>query len=234
MDLSRRSRETEWMDTEAVPEADFAACLRDLATVNTLTLARPPTIAWLRRAVRGLPRDAELSVLDVGFGEGDMLRRIHRWGTRRGLRLRLHGIDLQPSSAAAAQALTPPGWGIRYETGDLFGIDPARRFDLVISSLFAHHLGDAEVVAFLRWMERTAQRGWFVNDLQRHVVAYHGFRALSSAAGWHRFVRHDGPVSIARAFHRADWARLLAEAGVAGVAEVRWRMPFRLCVGRLR
>ena len=52
------------MDTEAVSEADFAACLRDLATVNTLTRARPPTIAWLRRATRGLPRGAEVSVLD--------------------------------------------------------------------------------------------------------------------------------------------------------------------------
>ena len=222
------------MDTESVSEADFAACLRDLAVVNTLTRARPPTVAWLRRAARGLPPGAELSVLDVGFGEGDMLRRIHRWGVRRGLRLRLHGIDLQPSSAAAARALTPPSWGISYETGDLFDLDPARRFDLVISSLFTHHLDDDQVVAFLRWMERSAVRGWFVNDLERAPIAYHGFRALSAAAGWHRFVRHDGPVSIARAFRREDWARLLGRAGLREVAEVRWRVPFRLCVSRLR
>ena len=226
------------MDTEAVSEADFAACLRDLATVNTLTRARPPTIAWLRRATRGLPRGAEVSVLDVGFGEGDMLRRIHRWGRRRGLKLRLHGIDLQASSTAAARALTPASWGITYETGNLFDLDQdgasGRRFDLIVSSLFAHHLDDGQVVAFLRWMERSAGRGWFINDLERHAVAYHGFRLLSAAAGWHRFVRHDGPVSVSRAFRREDWAHLLGEAGLDGVAEVRWRLPFRLCVSRLR
>ena len=103
-DFSQRSPQTEWMDTEAVSEADFAACLRDLSTVNTLTLARRPTVNWMRRVARGMPAGAMLSVLDVGFGQGDMLRRIHRWGTRRGLRLRLVGVDLNPSSAAAAAA----------------------------------------------------------------------------------------------------------------------------------
>ena len=232
-DFSRRSPQTEWMDTEAVSEADFAACLRDLSAVNTLTLARRPTVNWLRRVARGMPAGATLSVLDVGFGQGDMLRRIHRWGTRRGLRMRLVGVDLNPSSAAAARATTPPGMAIEYETGDLFDIDAARRFDVILSGLFTHHLTDAEVVRFLRWMEASAVRGWFVNDLHRHALAYHGFRALSRLAGWHRFVQHDGPISVARAFRRRDWARLLDVAGLRGVAEVRWYTPFRLCVGRL-
>ncbi len=87
-------------------------------------------------------------------------------------------------------------------------------------------------MAFLRWMERHARHGWFVNDLHRHALPYHGFRLLARAMRWHRFVQHDGPVSIARAFRRAEWQRLLAEAGVPG--EVRWVFPFRLCVGRLR
>ena len=47
-------------------------------------------------------------------------------------------------------------------------------------------------------------------------------------------MQHDGPISVARAFRRREWARLLDEAGVAGVAEVRWHVPFRLCVGRLK
>ena len=90
------------------------------------------------------------------------------------------------------------------------------------------------MVRYLRWMEASAARGWFVNDLHRHWVAYHGFRALSTAAGWHRFVRHDGPLSVARSFRRAEWHDLLRRAGLAGVAEVRWHVPFRFCVGRVR
>lgn len=231
--FQRRSPQLEWMDTEDVSAEDFAQCLADLAVVNSVTLARPPTIAFMRLVARGLPVGARLSVLDVGFGEGDMLRRIHRWGTRRGLRMELSGVDLNPWSTAAAEAATPASMGIRYATGDLFDLPPGQT-DVVISSLFTHHLSDAQVVEFLVWMERRARHGWFVNDLHRHPVAYHGFRWLSRAAGWHRFVQHDGPISVARSFRRRDWNALLREAGLMGKATVRWHVPFRLCVSRVR
>jgi hypothetical protein len=81
-------------------------------------------------------------------------------------------------------------------------------------------------------MEVHAVRGWFINDLERHALAYHGFRLLGWAMRWHRFVRHDGAVSVARSFRPADWQALLSEAGVPG--EIRHRFPFRLCVSRLR
>ncbi len=229
IDWSTRSTATEWMDEPDADPADWAACLRDLTAVNTLTLARPPTVSFLRRAARGR---RTLSVLDVGSGGGDMLRRVARWGRRRGLALRLEGVDLGPASAPAADAATPPALNIRYRTGDVFD-EPPGSVDVVISSLFTHHLPDAEVVRFLQWMERTAVIGWFVNDLHRHPLAYHGFRALSAVAGWHPMVRHDGPVSVARSFRRADWARLLREAGVPE-ARVRWHLPFRYGVSRLR
>lgn len=231
--LRQRSTQLEWMDTEIIGEADFAACLADLAAVNTVTLARPPTIAFIRQVARRMAPGDVLSVLDVGSGEGDMLRRIHRWGTRRGLRMRLVGVDLNPWSTAAARAATPASMGIEYATGDLFDLPPGRT-DVVISSLFTHHLTDAQVVEFLAWMEAQATRGWFVNDLHRHALAMHGFRVLSGVAGWHRFVQHDGPISVARSFRRRDWDALLRRAGLVEVATVRWRLPFRLCVSRIR
>ena len=221
------------MDTHDVSPADFAACLADLNTVNTLTLARPPTVTFMRQVARGLPPGAALRVLDVGYGEGDMLRRIHRWGARRGLRLQLSGVDMNERSKLAAEAATPPGMGIEYRTGDLFDLQPGA-YDVVLSSLLTHHLDDDGVVRFLQWMEANARRGWFVNDLHRHPVAYHGFRALSAAAGWHRFVRHDGPLSVARSFTRGDWRELLRRAGLQDVARVRWHVPFRYCVSRVR
>jgi len=233
IDFRRRSPQLEWMDTESISAADFAQCLADLAVVNSVTLARPPTIAFMRQVARGMAPGARLSVLDVGFGEGDMLRRVHRWGTRRGLRMELSGVDLNPWSTAAAEAATPAAMGIRYVTSDLFDLPPGET-DVVLSSLFTHHLTDAQVVEFLVWMEARARRGWFVNDLHRHPVAFHGFRLLSGVAGWHRFVQHDGPISVARSFRRRDWDALLRQAGLAGKATVRWHLPFRLCISRIR
>ena len=221
------------MDTAPVSPEDFASCLGDLARVNVFTRAAAPTVAFLRRATRDWPRVKPLSVLDVGSGGGDMLRRIARWGARRGQALDLVGLDLHPHSTRAAELATPAGLPIRYVTGDVFALAPGVRFDLIVSSLFTHHLDDAQVVRFLRLMEERAGRGWFVNDLHRHRLALLGFRALSAAMGWHRMVRHDGAVSVRRAFSAGEWRQALAEAGVRD-ARVHWFMPFRLCVERIK
>ncbi len=216
------------MDTVAVPAEEFAACLGDLAMVNRVTLTHRPTLRWLSRATRG--RDA-FSLLDVGYGHGDALRRIARWARKRGKRAVLSGVDLDPSSEFSARRATPPDLDIDFRTGDALDYVPREKPDFIVSSLMAHHLPDAKVVEFIRWMQRTAGVGWFVNDLHRHRLAYYGFRALAGVARWHRFVGHDGAVSITRAFVRADWERYLAEAGAT--AEIRWMIPFRLCVSHL-
>ena len=152
---------------------------------------------------------------------------------RSGRQARLIGIDLNPRSEPAARALTPGGMAIEWRTGDAFALPPADTPDLVISSLVTHHMDDAEIVGFLAWMEATATLGWFVNDLHRHALAWHGFSAMSTLARWHPFVRHDGPLSIARSFRRADWDALLTQAGIT-TARVHWRFPFRYCVERTR
>lgn len=227
-----RSTDTEWMDTEAVAAGDYAACLADLATVNTVTLARLPTLGFIAQAGRRA-RGRPLRVLDVACGEGDMLRRLYRWGKHTGYPLVLAGLDLSAPGIDAARAATPAGLGIEYRVGDVFTA-PLGSVDVVISSLFTHHLSRPDIVRFLRRMEDEAAVGWFVNDLHRHALAYHGFRALSSLAGWHRFVRHDGPVSVARSFQHADWLAMLREAGLESQARLRWHVPFRWCVSRLK
>jgi len=234
-DFSRRSAETEWMDEEGVGLDEFRACLTDLATVNTLTLTRLPTIGWLGRLTRGMPRGTRLTILDVGSGHGDMLRRIHGWCRARGFEPDLIGLDLNPWSTATARDATSPELRIEYRTGDVFAFEPDRGIDAVVSAQFTHHLSDEQIVAFISWMERVARLGWFVSDLHRHPVPYHLFRGLAYVARWHRFVRHDGPVSIARSFRREDWIRYLREAGVdPDEVDVVWHVPFRLTVGRIR
>lgn len=228
--FAARSTETELMDGDDVPADVFAACVIDLANVNTLTLARPPTLAFLDRTLRGRDPAAPVTILDVGFGAGDMLRAIHRWAGRHGRTVRLIGIDLNPRSAPIAGRLTPTDWRIEYRTGDAFALDDP--IDIVLSSLVTHHMPDAEIVRFLRWSTDTARIGWFVNDLHRHWLPFYGFTAITAALRRHPFVRHDGPVSIARSFRRDDWLRLIDAAGLSrDRIEIAWRFPFRYCVG---
>ncbi len=233
-DWARRATEPEWMDDPALPPGRYAEVLRDLARVNVVTRAAPPTLGWLAAATRGR---RTTTVLDVGFGHGDLLRRLAHWARRARRDVRLAGVDLNPHSAPVARADTDPALGITWHTGDAAALvaslpEPP---DVVLSSLVTHHMADDELVAFVAWMERTARVGWFVNDLHRHPLAWHGFRVLAAAMRCDPIVRHDGALSVRRAFVRADWERLLPQAGVpAGCATIRWHLPFRLCVGRLR
>lgn len=229
MSLAVRTHADELMDADDLAAGTYAAVVGDLAKVNLVTLAARPTLAFLDRAFGSRTR---LKLLDVGFGDGDMLRRIARWASTRGIVADLVGIDLNPRSKTAAAAHTDPTLPIRYVTGD-YATLAGEGWDAIVSSLVAHHMTHDQLVAFLRFMENQAGVGWFVNDLHRHGFAHRGFPLLAILAGWHPIVRHDGRLSIARSYRPGEWPPILAEAGIAD-ARVFRAFPFRLCVERLR
>jgi 2-polyprenyl-3-methyl-5-hydroxy-6-metoxy-1,4-benzoquinol methylase len=216
------------MDDPSLDPEVYDEVLKGLGRVNAWTFAARPTLSFLARATDG--REG-FSLLDVGSGEGGMLRTIAKWARRRGLDARLTGVDLNPKSEGVARAMTPEDMPIAYRTGNYRDLG---RFDFVISSLVAHHMTDRQLRDFLSWMEANSDRGWLVNDLHRHCFAYFGYPLLAALLRVHRIVREDGQLSIARSFRPADWRSLLAVAGIADGVRVRRYFPFRLCVERLR
>ena len=228
----------EWMDEPCTSDV-LAGCLRDLERVNRLTMSYRPTLGFLSRAIGRRAGREPLHVVDVGSGYGDMLRVIYRWARRRGVQLRLTGIDLNPQAAAIAAEATRaaglPADAIKWRSGDAMTERSTQSPDVVVSSLVAHHLSHAEVVRFVRWMEGRARVGWFINDLERQRMPARMFGVLARVMRWHRFVQHDGPVSFRRAFRVADWEQMLGEACVAaGSVRIASALPARLCVERLR
>lgn len=235
VDFSRRlsPRELpELMDGDCSYE-DFRDCLRSLEQVNRWLLGYRPTLAWLKRLPHGLRKP--IHIVDIGSGGGDLLRQIAAWGRRRRIAVQLTGIDLNPYAARAAGEATRKELGIEWVTGDALEYQPKNPVDIVVSSLMMHHLEDEEIVALLRWMEATAQVGWFINDLERSELASRTFAWLAGVVGWHRFVRRDGPVSFRRAFREEDWVRLLAKADIPRESVMlEHSRPGRLCVGRCK
>lgn len=228
--LAERSLREEQMDSPQLDAATYARVLSDLARVNRWTLTARPVLRYLARAVG---RRKAFSLLDVGFGHGDVLRAIARWAERRSVEARLVGVDLNPASAAIARAATPAAGGIDYRTGD-YRHQP-ERFDFIISSQVAHHMTPEQLRAFLGHMEREAAAGWLLVDLHRHGFAHKGFPLLARLMGVHRIVREDGQLSIARAFRPGEWPPVLAHAGMP-LADLRIErvFPFRIVVERIK
>jgi SAM-dependent methyltransferase len=235
LDFSQRANLIELMDMPCSYE-ELRACLHDIARVNRLTLAQRPTLSWLEDLVAAGPVfSAPIRIVDVGCGYGDTLRKIDRWATKRGIPVRLTGIDLNPDAIRAAREATPSRQQIEWLVGDALADHTEGPIDVVICSLLTHHLTNSQIVLFLRWMEQTARRGWFIDDLHRKPLPYHLFRLWARLADWHPFVKNDGPVSIRRSFVAEDWKGLCAAAEIHEESvSIREHRPARLCVGRLK
>jgi 2-polyprenyl-3-methyl-5-hydroxy-6-metoxy-1,4-benzoquinol methylase len=228
--LAIRSRQDEQMDAADLDPAVYEKVLHDLARVNRWTFTAHPVLAFMKRAI-GTSKAFRL--LDVGFGDGDILRAIASWARRRRIQADLVGVDLNEKSVRASQIATPAGLAIDYRAGDY--LDQQGPFDFIISSQVTHHMTDAQLQTFLRHMESEARMGWLVCDLHRHGFAYRGYPILARLMLVHRIVREDGQLSIARSFRPAEWQALLAEAGIPpDDARIVRRFPFRLCVERIR
>lgn len=231
IDFSRRTQPEDLPERMDQPcsRDELRACLRDMVRLNRWLLGYRPTFHWLESLHLDRSR-GPIRILDVGCGEGDLLRRIERWARARKIHVELTGLDVNPECIAIA---SESAHSIEWVAGDVFSYQPSAPPHLVISSLVTHHLPDAELVRFLRWMEQNAVMGWFINDLSRAPAPYHLLDWLGRALRLHPFVQHDGPVSIARAFQPADWLALCAQAGLQpSDVTVRAWVPARLCVSR--
>ncbi len=227
--LTQRAIAEELMDSDDLDPDTYAVVVHDLAQVNTLTLARRPTLRFLNRIAL---RQEPIRILDVGFGDGDMLRAIAKWSRSVSQPVELVGIDLNPRSAPAALASTHADMAIEYRTGDYANLSGGR-WDVILSSLVAHHMTDGQLINFLQFMDQEATRGWFINDLHRHGFAWTGFPLLARVMRWHPIVRHDGQLSIARSYRVGEWGPILAAAGITDARVTRF-FPFRLCVAKFR
>jgi 2-polyprenyl-3-methyl-5-hydroxy-6-metoxy-1,4-benzoquinol methylase len=228
--LAIRSREEEQMDAPDLDPAVYETVLHDLARVNRFTFTAWPTLAFLKRAVGSAKR---FRLMDVGFGDGDVLREVARWAKKRGIEAELVGVDLNEKSVKAARDATPVDMNIDYRGGDY--LDQSGPWDFIVSSQTTHHMTDEQLLTFLRTMEAEARRGWLICDLHRLTFSYWGFPLLARLLFVHRIVREDGRLSIARSFRKADWEDYLRQAGIP-VDQVRIvrRFASRLCVERVK
>ena len=237
-DFTKRFDGSEMMDDADVPAELLEKALHELPALNRYLGGYRATRRVLDAMLRSGPLSA-LRILDVGTGIGDYPRELVRWGFRHGVDVSVVGVDISEAAVAAAREASR-SWRPEESARVSFAVADARDlpypsddFSVVTSALFFHHLSDREAAGVLHQMSRIARLGVIVNDIHRSRIAYHGIRALTASFGFSEMVRHDGPISVLRAFSREDLERIGRMADI-GDFSVRWSPAFRWILTNLR
>jgi SAM-dependent methyltransferase len=223
--LAERRLSPEIMDQPGLdPEAHVAA-LRSLERINQVSATTH--ILWnpIRRLARrtGNP----LRVLDVACGGGGTIRSLAKRAGESAIPVGFTGCDISPTAIAyARQRADAHQPELSFFQHDILAGPPPDSYDVVMCSLFLHHVDENEAPVVLENLKAAASRLLLVQDLIRgpiaYGVAYAGTRMLSRSP----IVHYDGPVSVQRAFTRSE-VRLLAERCGMHDARVMWKWPFR-------
>ncbi|HET9582288.1 MAG TPA: methyltransferase domain-containing protein [Gemmatimonadota bacterium] len=226
---SRRGPEAvEWMDAGIATEAELAGAYRELETVNRRLAGYRATLGALNHRFAG----PTISILDVAGGDGRFAEHLVGHLASDGAPVTVWVLDRGrvPTTIAARRA--PRGGRIVAVRGDARILPfPDRSLDLVHTAAFFHHLGVEDAGRVLAEMCRVSRRAVLVNDLVRSWVAAGSIWVLSRLLSRNRLIRHDGPLSVLKAFRPDELLSLARAAGPAGDG-FRWRLmrtfPYRM------
>ena len=214
MSLANRSLAREVMDDHEPPPRTVDEVYRFLGAINRWLGGTRATLRRFEAFSRHWRPGERIRVLEVACGGGDLARALVAWGRARGFDLRVTALDLGGAALDCARrrgGADPRLTLLRADVHEAPCADAA--FDYVSCALFFHHLTDVEVIATLRAFDRIARRGIVVNDLIRR------WRLLAwtwlFTRPFNAVLRHDGPLSVRRAFRPFELAALADRAGLS-------------------
>ncbi len=223
MNLQHRSYKKELLDEDSIPFADIKQNMQELNTINTWLGGHRITLKGFNN-LRG--NHNKIHVCEIGCGGGDNLSAICSWCAKHDVDATFTGIDIKEECIAFAKTKTELQQGATWLVSDYKKVVFKQQPDIIFSSLFCHHFTNEELVTQLQWMQQNSATGFFINDLQRHPLAYYSIRFLTGLFSKSYLVKNDAPLSVARGFIKKEWRHLFSEAGITSY-QTQWQWAFR-------
>jgi len=220
--MDQRSLQLEVLDDPKAGAGRLRSSFRFMRWVNRWLAGTQPIVDFLARTPH---LGEEFTVLDLGTGSGDIPIAIQKWAKQNRRKVHITAIDTNPHALELARK-----WSrhprIRYLRHSAFEIEKLGTFDFMTASMFFHHLPDEAIVQLLPKMFQYSRRGFLVNDLYRHPLAYAGVAVLS-ALTLDPVVFHDAKLSVKRGFRESDAFNYRDWSGIDGL-RVEQKPGFRL------
>lgn len=226
INLRHRSYQKELMDADNIPFDAMAQTLKELNVVNTRLGGHAITIEGIKK-LKG--NATSITVCEIGCGGGDNLFAIHKYCIKNNITVNFIGIDMNMECINFAKQQYPQlpcQWICSDYAVVNFGNN---RPDIIFSSLFCHHFTDEQLVSMLHWLKQNSRRGFFINDLQRHWLAYHLIKNITKVFSKSYLVKNDAALSVARSFRKEEWEELFSKAGIDNYS-IKWKWAFRYLI----
>ena len=230
VDTSKRSEVPETMDDFSMEGEILRDALDKIASINRLLGGNKVTLQGVEKILKAEAEESvadEIRILDVGCGNGDMLRTLADYAAKKAWNFRLTGIDANDFTVRHARQLSAAYPNISYLCADIFDeIKQDRAYDVILCTLTLHHFKDGEIRHLMQGFESRAAMGIVVNDLHRSAIAYYLFVAICFVFRLNKMSRDDGLVSILRGFKRADLAVYSRQLNFKNYI-LHWKWAFR-------
>ncbi len=226
MNLHQRSYQKELLDNDAISFADIRQNMQELDTINSLLGGHRITIKGFNLLRNN---KQQIHVCEIGCGGGDNLLAVYRWCKKNDVEVRFTGIDIKEECISFARTKTELQHCTNWITSDYKKAVFTEQPDIIFSSLFCHHFTDEELITQLQWMKQYSRTGFFINDLQRHPMAYYSIKILTQLFSKSYLVKNDAPLSVARGFTKKDWQYFFTKAGITS-CQIQWQWAFRYLI----
>lgn len=223
--FSHRSEEKELLDGEHIDFEDISRNLKELDFINAHLGGHAITLDGFKRL---LGNRKKISVCEIGCGGGDNLNALEKYCRKKQIDVEFIGIDINPECIKYART-NIRNTNTRFVLNGYKKVSFDTKPDIIFSSLFCHHFSDSELVGMLQWMKNHATVGFFINDLQRHPLAYHSIRFLTKLFSRSYLVKNDAPLSVLRGFKKDEWNNLMTEAQITRY-KIKWKWAFRYLI----
>jgi 2-polyprenyl-3-methyl-5-hydroxy-6-metoxy-1,4-benzoquinol methylase len=217
--LAQRQRLPELMDQPGLDPELHAQALVGLRRINAVSFSAASLFAPIRALARSLPPGAApLRLLDVACGGGDNALDLAALAQRHGLNLAVEGCDISPQAVVLSQARARErGVEASFFVADVLADSLPDRFDVIVSSLFLHHLDTADAETLLARLAASSRRLLLISDLLRTPLGYGLALAGTQLLSRSPIVHIDGLLSVRGAFQMHEVAAMAERAGLEGV-----------------
>ena len=210
------------MEGEILREA-----LDKIAKINQLLGGNQLTLQGVQKLIYNIDKSQTITIVDIGCGNGDMLRKLADFGLQNNYNFNLIGIDANNFTINYAKKLSENYSNIKYQCEDIFNPDFSElKYDIVLCTLTLHHFEDDLIEDLLKVFYNNSKIGIVINDLHRNIISYRLFQVLCFVFGLNTMSKQDGLTSILRGFKKEELISFSKKMNFKNYS-IQWKWAFR-------